>query len=95
MLAAWERCRTAGEGHGHTTRVHVSEESDSGILPMNHSNKDGKPLAESEEGRPLIKDNTRQHVPDTERGSRVTGTGGCVRKAARTRMSGRVAGEKR
>ena len=60
MLAARERCRTAGEGHGHTTRVHVSEESDSGILPMNHSNKDGKPLAESEEGRPLIKENTRQ-----------------------------------
>ena len=55
MPAARERCRTAGEGHGHTTRVHVSEESDSGILPMNHSNKDGKPLAGSEEGRPLIK----------------------------------------
>ncbi|MEP6496294.1 MAG: group II intron reverse transcriptase/maturase [bacterium] len=27
---------------------------------MNHSNKDGKPLAESEEGRPLIKENTHQ-----------------------------------
>jgi hypothetical protein len=26
--------------------------------PMNHSNKDGKPLAESEEGRLLIKENT-------------------------------------
>jgi len=25
-----ERCRTAGEGHGHTTRVHLSAESDSG-----------------------------------------------------------------
>src|SRR5258706_312115 len=42
MLAARERCRTAGKGHGHTTRMHVSEESDSGILPMNHSKEDGR-----------------------------------------------------
>jgi hypothetical protein len=34
--------RTVGEGSGHTARVHVSEESHSGIVPMNHSNKDGK-----------------------------------------------------
>jgi hypothetical protein len=34
--------RTAGEGSSRTARVHVCEESDSGILPMNHSNKDGK-----------------------------------------------------
>jgi hypothetical protein len=27
---------------------------------MNHSNKSGQPLAESEEGRPLIKENTHQ-----------------------------------
>ncbi len=33
--------RTAGEGSGHTARVYVCEESDSGIVPMNHSNKDG------------------------------------------------------
>jgi hypothetical protein len=29
--------RTAGEGSGRTARVHVYEESGSGILPMNHS----------------------------------------------------------
>jgi hypothetical protein len=29
------------EGLGRTARVYVSEESDSGIVPMNHSNKDG------------------------------------------------------
>jgi hypothetical protein len=29
--------------------MHVSEESDSGIVPMNHSNNDGAPLAEGEE----------------------------------------------
>jgi len=33
--------RTAGEGLGRTARMHVSEESHSGIVPMNHSNKDG------------------------------------------------------
>ncbi len=40
--AAKGRRRTAGEGLGHTARMYVCEESDSGILPMNHSNKDGK-----------------------------------------------------
>jgi len=50
--------RTAGEGSGHTARVYVTEESHSGIVPMNHSNKDGTLLAESEEGRLLIKENT-------------------------------------
>ena len=84
MLAARERCRTAGEGHGHTTRVHVSEESDSGILPMNHSNKDGKPLAESEEGRPLIKENTRQpNTYPTQSEKRVSQGLAGVRKTAR------------
>jgi hypothetical protein len=38
--------------------MHVPEESDSGIVPMNHSNNDGGPSAESEEGRLLIKENT-------------------------------------
>jgi hypothetical protein len=38
--------------------MHVSEESDSGIVPMNHSNQDGTSSAESEEGRLLIKENT-------------------------------------
>jgi len=33
--------RSAGEGSGHTARVYVSEESHRGIVPMNHSNKDG------------------------------------------------------
>src|ERR1022692_2672085 len=50
--------RTAGEGFGHTARVYVPEESHSGVVPMNHSNKDGTSLAESEEGRLLIKENT-------------------------------------
>jgi RNA-directed DNA polymerase len=54
------RDRPAGEGKSRTARMHVFEESDSGTVPMNHSNKSGKPPAESEEGRPLIKENTHQ-----------------------------------
>jgi RNA-directed DNA polymerase len=38
--------------------MYVPEESDSGIVPMSHSNKDGQLSAESEEGRLLIKENT-------------------------------------
>jgi hypothetical protein len=36
--------------------MHVFEESDSGTVPMNPSNKSGRPPAEREEGRPLIKE---------------------------------------
>ena len=51
-----QRGRPAGEGNSHTARMQVFEESDSGTVPMNHSNKSGQPPAESEEGRPLIKE---------------------------------------
>jgi hypothetical protein len=37
------RDRPAGEGNSRTARMHVFEESDSGTVPMNHSNKSGKP----------------------------------------------------
>jgi hypothetical protein len=49
--------RSAGEGLGRTARMYVSEESDRGVIPMNHSNKDGFPSAEDEEGRLRIKEN--------------------------------------
>jgi len=39
-----EESRTAGEGYGRKARMHVAEESDSGIVPMNHSNQDDNPL---------------------------------------------------
>jgi hypothetical protein len=42
MPAAKVKRRTAGEGSGRTARVYVCEESHSGVVPMNHSNKDGK-----------------------------------------------------
>src|SRR6266704_665983 len=44
-----ESHRTAGEGLGHTVRVYVCDESHRGVVPMNHSNKNGTSLAESEE----------------------------------------------
>ena len=64
--------RPTGEGLGHTARMYVSEESHSGIVPMNHSNNDGKPSAESAEGRLLVKENT--HPSDTY----PTQSGACV-----------------
>ncbi len=44
MPVAEHRARTAGEGSGRTARMDVAEESDSGIVPMNHSNKDGESI---------------------------------------------------
>jgi hypothetical protein len=74
--------RTAGEGSGHTARMYVSEESHSGIVPMNHSNNDGISLAESEEGRLLIKENTLpSDTHPTQSGTaRVPRVGECADK---------------
>jgi hypothetical protein len=72
MPEAEDRDRPAGEGKGRTARVHVFEESDSGTVPMNHSNKSGKPPAESEEGRPLIKENTHQSSTLSTHGRKPT-----------------------
>jgi RNA-directed DNA polymerase len=80
------RDRPAGEGNSRTARMHVFEESDSGGVPMNHSNKSGKPPAESEEGRPLIKENTHQSSTHLTQGeARVSQGLAGVRKAARER----------
>jgi group II intron reverse transcriptase/maturase len=51
---------------------------------MNHWNKDGKPLAENEEGRPLNKENTRwPNTHPTPSGARVSQGLAGVRKAAK------------
>ncbi len=64
--------------------MHVWEESDSGIVPMNHSNKDDNQSTESGEGRPLIKENTHQSSTyPTQSGERVSQGLAGVRKAAR------------
>ena len=74
--------RTAGEGSGHTARVYVSEESHCGIVPMNHSNKDGTSSAESEEGRLRIKENTfsSDTYPTQSGTARVPRVGECADK---------------
>src|SRR6202034_2712372 len=59
-------------------------ESHSGILPMNHSNKDGTSPAESGEGRPPIKENAGQpNTYPTQSGKGVSQGLAGVRKAAR------------
>ncbi len=76
--------RSAGEGSGRTARAYVCEESHSGVLPMNHSNKDTRLSAESGEGRPLIKENAGQsNTYPTQSGDRVSQGLAGVRKAAR------------
>ena len=86
MPEASIRDRPAGEGASRTARVHVFEESDSGTVPMNHSNKSGQPLAESEEGRPLIKENTHQSSTlSTQSEVRVSQGMAGVRRAAKER----------
>ena len=77
-----EHRRPAGEGDSHTTRVYVFEESDSGIVPMNRPNNGGQWLAEGEEGRPLIKENTHQSCTHpTQSGARVSQRLASVRQA--------------
>jgi RNA-directed DNA polymerase len=76
--------RSVGEGNSRTARAYVSEESHGGIVPMNHSNKDGKSLAENGEGRTPIKENARQpNTHPTQSGGRVSQGLAGVRKAAR------------
>ena len=75
--------RTAGEGLGRTARTDVPEESHDGIVPMNLSNKDKRPLAETGEGRPSIKENACQpHTYPTQSGKGVSQGLVGVRKAA-------------
>ena len=76
--------RSAGEGSGCTARVYVCEESHSGVIPMNHSNKGTRSSAESGEGRPLIKENASQpNTHPTQSGERMSQGWAGVRKAAR------------
>ena len=62
--------------------MHVCEESHRGIVPMNHSNKDGTSSAESEEGRLRLKENTlSSDTYPTQRGTaRVPWVGECADK---------------
>lgn len=65
--------------------MHVPEDSHRSMIPMNHSNKDRKPLAENEEGRLLIEENTFPFdtYPTQSRTARVPRVGKCADKAVR------------
>jgi len=74
--------RSAGEGDSRTARTDVSEESHSGVVPMNNSNNDKTSSTESREGRPLIKENAGQpSTCPTQSGERVSqGLAGVVQR---------------
>jgi hypothetical protein len=59
-----------GKAISRTACMCVFEESDGGTAPMNHSNKSGKPPAESEKERPLIKENTHHNPARSRRRAR-------------------------
>jgi hypothetical protein len=64
--------------------MHIPEESDSGTVPVNQSNKDERLLAEIEEGRPLIEENSHQpNTRSTQSEASVSQGLASVRKAAR------------
>src|SRR5208337_25781 len=64
--------------------MYVLEESDSGIVPMRHSNNERTLSAENGEGRPLIKENIPPpHTHPTPSGARVSQGLAGVRKAAK------------
>ena len=64
--------------------MHVAEGSDSGVVPMKPSNKDGSTSAEKGEGRPLIKENPPPpHTHPTQSGARVSQGLAGVRKVAK------------
>lgn len=78
--------RPVGKGESRTPHAHASQESDSGVVPMKGSNKEGKPTAESPEGRPGIKENVQQpHTRPTQGGERVSQGLEGVRRAAKER----------
>ena len=74
--------RTAGEGLGHTARVYVSEESHCGIVPMNHSNKDGTLVGGEWGGKAADQGEhfSIRHVPDSARDCACPTVGECADK---------------
>jgi RNA-directed DNA polymerase len=78
--------RPVGEGDSRTTHRQAGQESDSGVVPMKGSNKEGPPTAESLEGRPETKENVRQpHMRPTQGGPRMSQGLEGVRRAAKER----------
>jgi group II intron reverse transcriptase/maturase len=78
--------RPVGEGDSRKTHRRVGQESDSGVVPMKGSNKEGQPTAESLEGRPETKENVREpRMRPTQGGPRMSQGLEGVRRAAKER----------
>ena len=74
------------KAESHTARMHALEESDRGVVPQNRSNNEAPAEAESEEGRPRIKENVGPTcTPPTQSGERVSQGLAGVRQAAKER----------
>ena len=72
-----------GEGESRKAHRQAGQESDSGVVPMKGSNKEGQPTAESLEGRPGTKENPQQpHMRPTQGGPRMSQGLEGVRQAA-------------
>ena len=68
----WDRGRSA-KATSPTADMHVLEESDRAVLPVNQPNKEGQPSAEVGEGRAWTKENiVRSHTSPTQSRERVS-----------------------
>ncbi len=84
--AAQSGGRPVGEGDSRKTHGGAGQESDSGVVPMKGSNKEGQPTAESLEGRPETKENAREpRMRPTQGGPRMSQGLEGVRRAAKAR----------
>ena len=73
-----------------TADANVQEKSDCAVVPVNRPNKEGRPSAETGEGRAQIKENiVRSHTRPTQSGKRVSQRVNGVRQAARERKQER------
>ena len=89
--ASWPvAARPVREGQSRKADMHVQEESDCAVVPVNQPNKEGQPSAEVGEGRAQTEENIVQsHTRPTQSGERVSQGLGGVRQAARERKQER------
>jgi len=85
-MSARETGQTGGRRQSRTARKYVGEESDCGVVLMNHPNNERTFLTEGEEGSPQTKENvSRPCTPPTQSGKGVSQGLAGVRKVARER----------
>ena len=86
------RSRTSpGEGSSRTARANGSQESDRSVVPLNLSNKAGRPAAEMREGRERTKENImKPHTCSTQSETGVSQGLQGVRQAAKERKQDKL-----